>query len=138
MPQQVLLISKACVADTGTHADSLLQAPGQALPDQAPGNQAVPQVAMPSVGKLATSNAQCAQPPEPSRPTLQEPEDPNSEARPPGLAPEQQGRPVSASAAGLQLPHETVTKLRSTLSHPSSLKLGCAALQHSENRVLLH
>ena len=27
--------------------------------------------------------------------------------------------PVSTSAAGLQLPRETVTKLRSTLSHPS-------------------
>ena len=53
------------------------------------------------------------------RPTLQESEDPNTKGRPPGLAPEQQGGPVSPSAAGLQLPRETVTKLRSTLSHPS-------------------
>ena len=98
--------------DTGTHADILLQA----LPDQAPGNQAGSQVALPSAGKEATSNAQCAQPPEPSRPATQEPEDSNSEG---SLTPEQQGGPVSTSAAGLQLPRETVTKLRSTLSHPS-------------------
>ena len=52
-------------------------------------------------------------------PTLQEHEDPNSEGSPPGLAPERQGGPVSTSAAGLQLPRETVTKLRGTLSHPS-------------------
>eukprot|EP00891_Asterochloris_glomerata_P003585 jgi/Astpho2/3585/e_gw1.00058.23.1_t len=52
-------------------------------------------------------------------PTLQEHEDPNSEGSSPGLAPERQGGPVSTSAAGLQLPRETVTKLRGTLSHPS-------------------
>ena len=93
----------------------LLQAPGQALQDQAPGDQA--QVALQSAGKLAT-NALC-QASEPSRSTLQEPEDSNSEGSPPGLTPEQQGGPVSTSAEGLQLPRETVTKLRSTLSHPS-------------------
>ena len=97
--------------DTGTHADILLQA--------LPFNQAGSQVALPSAGKEATSNAQCAQPPEPFRPAIQEPEDSNSEGSPPGLTPEQQGEPVSTSAAGLQLPRETVTKLRSTLSHPS-------------------
>ena len=60
-----------------------------------------------------------AKPPEPSRPALQEPEDPKSEGSSPDLAPERQDGPGSASAAGLQLPRETVTKLRSTLSHPS-------------------
>ena len=61
----------------------------------------------------------CAKPFEPSRLTLQEPEDPKSDGSLPDLAPERQGGPASTSAAGLQLPRETVTKLRSTLSHPS-------------------